>query len=140
MKIIMLLVMLSFLVLPQVCNAMEPHSGGVVLFPTHGQSFYLDESGFVEVPAKIGMFIVGFPGTFIFLPPALLIGAITRHSFMLSWLMSTKASVATFGAIGYFSLGSPFYIVKKTFWDAPIFLWNSIFEEENETSNKIASE
>ena len=84
--------------------------------------FYEDESAFVESPTAVG----GVVGYFIGMPPALILaspGILFEANNYIKYVMGY--TLICIGQPISFLFGTPSYILKKVFWDGPIFLWNS---------------
>ena len=96
---------------------------------------------FVTIPAYIGEAILITPVNYIVAP----FGIASMEYTRLSWQSSVITRlfpyywmvVDRWGALGYYTLGSPFWLIKKTFWDGSISLWNSIFEEKEKIDKKV---
>ena len=124
-KIIMLISLLAF-VLPLSSYAMEVTPLPVLfLISCKKSEIYQKEGAFVEVPAELTGFITGNAVTLPTMPITIITGDFF-NVFQVSF------------NVGYYSAGLPFYLVKKTLWDAPIDIFEAIFISEKEDVPKKA--
>ena len=94
---------------------------------------YEEEGAFVVKPAKIG----GITGLLISLPPAFIITAPfiffsdKYHQLTIRYIISGTGKTISF------LFGAPPYVMKKVFWDVPIYLWNSIIKNEKNSNESV---
>ena len=125
MKKIMLLVVLSFLILSNACTAMIPDSGPIRQ-PRTG--IFDNEGAFVNIPATAGKIIFTFAGLSVAIPAEFTgdLLCLTPQTPKYSLPLCFK----TFGRVGEGIFGLPSYCLKKTFYDAPLYLWDTITKKD----------
>lgn len=88
--------------------------------------WYEEEGPFVESPAEVGAVI----GWFISIPPALILSSpsiiIQSDDY---YKYSMKYTLMCIGKPFSFLFGAPSYLLKKVFWDGPIYLWDVIYDD-----------
>jgi len=55
----------------------------------------------------------------------------TRSFIEIGYLKSFNFCLNTYGKWTYCIIGTPFYVVKKTVWDAPCYLYDSMFGDDD---------
>ena len=121
----MILVILSFLILSNACTAMTPDSGPI----RHPKTEIFDNEGaFVNIPASAGKII------FTFISLSVVVPAEFTGDLLCLTPQTPEYSLAlcfkTFGRLGEGLFGLPFYCLKKTFYDAPLYLWDAITKKD----------
>jgi hypothetical protein len=99
---------------------------------------YGDDSLFVECPAKTGFVLGDTIGVLVGIPTGFIIGfpyfIITEFDEPENTLLGCYFGWGITGIPLREGLGtlisSPFYGLKKVFWDAPVYLWESVLDED----------
>ena len=126
MKIIIIIAIVFFNI-----NAFCMHPTGMVdMWGRTTPKGFKGQGDFVEVPAEIGLGSLYIPGTAVFISITYLPSLAFGMNSKMSLNSSALSSMQIFGTLGYYNIGTPFWLVKKTFWDFPMYFWESIFEEE----------
>lgn len=97
---------------------------------------YEGEGSFVEAPAEVGAtvgFFIGVPPAFILGSPGFIFGQNDYTEY------ACGITLIVIGQPFSFLFGAPSYILKKLFWDGPIFLWDVVYDEAsyNEAGRKF---
>ncbi len=91
--------------------------------------FYEKSSYFVKIPAYCGFYTMYPVGYIVGLPLSV---ADSKLNIIRMHNQSKWYSFGTFGATGYFILGTPFFALEKTFWDGPCYLYDSVFGDKDD--------
>lgn len=76
----------------------------------------------VELPAQGGNFLMTGIGTFIIYPVLFYVqGLASGFSSDRSWGTAKSIATYTFGYLGYYTFGTPCWLIKKLLWDIPLF-------------------
>ena len=79
---------------------------------------YYDSTAFVNFPAYIGYNVMFSVGTLTLMSCFSDKGILLAHEY--------------FGYSGYLVFGAPFYLLEATFYDLPLYLWDSMFGSDDE--------
>jgi len=127
-------IILFIIVLPIICLAqdskMEPIE--IAIGPQPPIDLFDQEGPFVTYPADFGDISFSFAGLLV-LAPIEFTGSLLSLEPEIP-ARSFVSSHNSFGKLGEGLFGLPFYCLKKTFYDAPIYLWDALIEEDK-TSN-----
>ncbi len=95
---------------------------------------YKSSSIFVKGPAGIGYYCLYPIGCAITIPVVIVGRGFRKPLFSL--FECCMVSHLTFAHVGYLTVGLPFYIVEKVFWDGSCYLYSSIFGNDKKLENK----
>jgi hypothetical protein len=125
MKKYILISIIAILLFPNLCKGMEPNGGRAPLYVIMKfHKCFENEGAFVLIPAEIGKYSFSIVGVILIAPFE--IGYSVLNDETSHPTRSMKLSELSFGSIGNGLFGVPFYLVKKTIWDFPIYSWKII--------------
>lgn len=100
------------------------YSGGGVAEP----SGFEGEGMFVELPAQTGNFVMSGIGTFVIYPILFYVQGLSGgFSSDKSWAFAKSIATPTFGYFGYYTFGTPCWLIKTIIWDIPTFCLGLFF-------------
>ncbi len=99
---------------------------------------FFSENGITpQYPALLGRYSLNTPGCVVWSIVTIPYYTIKANPQVSEMMRQTYyISDVTFGLIGYYLVGTPFYIVEKVFWDGPCYLYSSIFGNDKKPENK----
>jgi len=107
-------------------------------------SFLENESIFVSIPTYSGGLLLGIPsycaGLCLGIPYAFFkIGYVINNinDPILGDYSMPCASIDIGYRLGQYILGTPFYCIKKSLWDFPIYLYNLIIKKEEKSNESV---
>lgn len=100
---------------------------------------FKDEGPLLDGADRAGSYIVGIPGMIISVPIGV-VGAVfsqlTYNDFDKGFDASVNTVSSGFGIVGKYVVGTPVYLLKKAFYDAPKAVFTSDTDSKNNEDNK----
>ena len=111
-----------FIILNLLISSAETQARGVRVRSASEPTGFEGEGFLVELPAQGGNLLMSGIGTFV-IYPVLFYGQGLAGGFSSdkSWGTAKNIATSTFGFLGYYTFGTPFWLIKKLLWDLPLF-------------------
>lgn len=121
-KFLLIFIILSFFISARETFARDPYRGRRHVVSKGEPDGFKGEGILVEFPAQSGNFVLTGVGTFVIYPILFYVqGLGGGFSSDKSWGTAKNIATYTFGYLGYYTFGTPFWLIKKILWDIPSF-------------------
>ncbi|AUM12973.1 hypothetical protein [Ketobacter alkanivorans] len=116
--------------------SVAPHFYEVPFTDTWNTTYapFKNEGPLLDGADRVGSYIVGIPGMIISVPIGV-VGAVfsqlTHNDFDKGFDASVNTVSSGFGIVGKYVVGTPVYLLKKVFYDAP----KAVFTSESDPTN-----